>query len=243
MEEATPSVGELYTIKKQDFTAQICALARNNIPVISLHDILTNRVLPQFSVAITFDDGNFSDYEIAVPILKANNIPATFFWIADNKEDNILNSDMASAIVNEGFSIGSHGISHCDLTGKSSKDQMDELILSKRIIGEKLNVPVDFFAFPYGMFNSKTINMAETAGYKAVFSTDARWNKLESGRVLFHRWSIKRNITINDFEKRILNGNFTFLEFLQPKLKRVIKLIIGQSVTDKLNMLIHSGRF
>jgi peptidoglycan/xylan/chitin deacetylase (PgdA/CDA1 family) len=193
-------------------------------------------------MAITFDDGNFSDCEIAFPVLKANNIPATFFWLANDNEDNILNSAKASTLVNEGFTIGSHGISHCDLTRISSEDQMQELSLSKKIIGEKLNVPVDFFAFPYGLYNKKTIKMAETAGYKAVFTTDGRLNHTEPGRILFHRWSVKRTITLDDFEKRIINRNYTFVEFLTSELKRAIKLIIGQSATDRLNVFIHSGK-
>ena len=73
-----------------------------------------------------------------------------------------------------GFEIGSHSISHADLTKKlpSENDQTfrrritKELITSKKILDLKLKQDTQFFAYPYGNYNQKILDLFPAAGYK-----------------------------------------------------------------------------
>lgn len=68
-----------------DFEEMIKYL-KKNYDVISLKEIFeihrTKRKLSKKTVALTFDDGYLNNFEIALPVLKAQNVPATFYIIS-----------------------------------------------------------------------------------------------------------------------------------------------------------------
>src|ERR1700761_8224796 len=54
--------------------------------IVSLKDIFTiyrdNIPTKKRTIALTFDDGYINNFDIALPILKRNNVPATFYLIS-----------------------------------------------------------------------------------------------------------------------------------------------------------------
>ena len=70
-----------------DLFADLCAWLRKNSKVISLKEALVlhraGEPLPRNSVVLTFDDGYASNYHLAYPILRQNNLPATIFAATD----------------------------------------------------------------------------------------------------------------------------------------------------------------
>jgi peptidoglycan/xylan/chitin deacetylase (PgdA/CDA1 family) len=79
-----------------------------------------------------------------------------------------------------GFEIGSHTLSHVDLTKQKKDENFEtylrriehELHLSKKIIDTKLGQDTIFLAFPYGRYNKQVLNSSKRFGYKAAVSVN-----------------------------------------------------------------------
>lgn len=70
--------------------------------------------------------------------------------------------------------IGSHTVSHPRVSALAAEDAMRELSESRKRLQEKLNVPVNDFAFPYGRLKDcspRDFEIARRAGYESVSTT------------------------------------------------------------------------
>ena len=79
-----------------------------------------------------------------------------------------------------GMDIGSHGHSHEILSHLSTDEQRTELMLSKRLIEEHVNAPVDAVAYPVGgktTYTQETCAIAKECGYKVAFNFIPGYNK------------------------------------------------------------------
>jgi peptidoglycan/xylan/chitin deacetylase (PgdA/CDA1 family) len=115
-------------------------------------------------LAITFDDGYLDNYDIAAPILKRLNLPATFFVTTRFIGSEIvpwwdqeigmvfpwMNWDQVRALHAQGFEIGAHTRNHTDLGQVAGDAAMDEIQGSRSDLEDQLGAPVQFFAYPYG---------------------------------------------------------------------------------------------
>jgi peptidoglycan/xylan/chitin deacetylase (PgdA/CDA1 family) len=166
------------------FERQINYLRKNGYRVVSMKKLLDflnyRQALPKRSVVITFDDGYRSVYNIAYPILKKYGYGATLFIYTDyvGVSTHAITWGQLKRMKADGFEIGSHTVSHVDLT-KQEKDENfktylkrieHELHLSKEIIDTKLGQDTIFLAFPYGRYNKQVLNSSKRFGYKAAVS-------------------------------------------------------------------------
>lgn len=69
--------------------------------------------------------------------------------------------------------IGSHGHSHLHLPNVEITEQFREIFISRRRLARRLQVPIPFFAYPYGSHNSRTRLFARLSGYRRAYSTAA----------------------------------------------------------------------
>jgi peptidoglycan/xylan/chitin deacetylase (PgdA/CDA1 family) len=77
-------------------------------------------------------------------------------------------------LVGQGFEIGGHTASHCNVIGADETRLQRELLESVNVIETKLDTPVESFAYPYGMFESSNQMVAGFLGKahcKAAFTT------------------------------------------------------------------------
>ena len=166
------------------FERQMQYLKDNNYRVISLAEfqqfLQYNQKLPNRSVIITIDDGYRSTYDIAYQILKRFGYSATIFIYTDFVEAGriALSWDQIREMKDAGIEVGSHTLSHGDLTkkikGETNKAYLQrvekELFDSKRIIDEKLQQDTIFFAYPYGKSDPVVRSITRKAGYQMGLS-------------------------------------------------------------------------
>jgi peptidoglycan/xylan/chitin deacetylase (PgdA/CDA1 family) len=137
-------------------------------------------------VIITFDGADKTIYSQAYPILKKYNLPATLFLHINSLllDKTAMKWDTIIRLHEEGLmEIESHSVSHPHLNRKLKNESAEsyetrirkELADSKRIIEEKLNKKVYYFAYPYGGYNSTVIRLLKETGYKA--SVTVQWDK------------------------------------------------------------------
>ncbi len=185
--KASPRDG--LTFGLNEFTS-FCTFLSRNFRVISLTAILEklkNGGSFRDELAITFDDGYEDNHDLAAPVLKALNLPATFF-VATQYIGNDIDSwwdkkqgvrrkwmtwDQVRALHQMGFEIGSHTRTHADLGKVPDEQALNELVGSRIELEEHLSAPITLFAYPYGGPRNITDNnrdLVRVAGYSCCCS-------------------------------------------------------------------------
>jgi peptidoglycan/xylan/chitin deacetylase (PgdA/CDA1 family) len=124
--------------------------------------------LPERPIVITFDDGNLDIYENAYPILQKYPFTATLYLVLNYLDhDTFLSTDQAAELMNAGWEIGSHSISHPDLYGMQI-DTYSEVANSKKALVKILGAPVNTFAYPFGQTDADITAKVKDAYTAAV---------------------------------------------------------------------------
>jgi peptidoglycan/xylan/chitin deacetylase (PgdA/CDA1 family) len=131
--------------------------------------------LPPRAVVLTFDDGYRSVYDVAFPALARRGMTATVFLIAGGngagREDDRLppfagRPTVSWAEVREmdqaGLEIGAHTLTHPDLTRLTATQIASEVLESRARIEDRLGVPVSSFAYPFGRYDRRSLELARS---------------------------------------------------------------------------------
>jgi peptidoglycan/xylan/chitin deacetylase (PgdA/CDA1 family) len=71
----------------------------------------------------------------------------------------------------QNITFAGHTINHVSLTSYQTESAFKEISEGKKQLEAMLGREVDFFAYPYGSFDSRIISLVEKAGYKLAFTT------------------------------------------------------------------------
>lgn len=177
------------SVSPQEFDEQMRYLAENGYHTIS-PDQLTGylkygRSLPEKPVLITFDDGYHDNYINAYPILKKYGFTATIFLVTGlvGHDSRFLTWDEVREMQKNGFTFGSHTVTHHALTKLTPEQVRSELVESSKEMERELGVRPRYFAYPTGAYNLKLAEMVRQAGYRAAFSI--RYGEVDSESDLF----------------------------------------------------------
>ncbi len=138
-------------------------------------------------VAITFDDGYESVYREAAPEMEARGIPGTVFPVVGSiggcntwdvslspRPFRHLSWNQIRELVKYGFEIGSHTLTHRDLTRLDRPDLRCELERSKKTLEDHLGTAVTGIAYPFGRFSEAVMDEARGVGYLCGFTSVPR---------------------------------------------------------------------
>jgi peptidoglycan/xylan/chitin deacetylase (PgdA/CDA1 family) len=184
-----------WTTSNRTFARQIDWLSRQ-VELVSLKEA-QRRIRegnPRPCASITFDDGYAENCREAIPLLIRGRVPCTYFVTLENVlegkpfahdaaggnrfEPNTL--DQLRAMVSAGIEIGAHTYTHPDLGRVTDEAQLEhEILEAGQRLGDLLNHPVRYFAFPFGQranLSSRAFQVAREAGYQAVCSAYGGYN-------------------------------------------------------------------
>lgn len=156
------------------FDAQLRHLGEAGYHVIPLSDLTRHlrygTPLPTKPIVLTFDDGWINQYLYAFPILKKYGYPATFFVFTHAiGHRGFMTWDNLSTLRDTGMSIGSHSLSHPYLTQITDPTRLTaEIVDSKKILEERVGIPITDFAYPFGQFTPAIAGEVEKAGYASA---------------------------------------------------------------------------
>jgi peptidoglycan/xylan/chitin deacetylase (PgdA/CDA1 family) len=110
-------------------------------------------------VSVTFDDGWTNQYTNAYPVMQKNGLTGTYYIISGELADqpDYMSVAQIKKLYASGNEIGSHSITHPDLTLVTKARLIKEMATSKSTLQTKIGAPVTNFAYPFGAYNSATI--------------------------------------------------------------------------------------
>jgi len=124
-------------------------------------------------IQLSFDDGNASDHDIALPRLLERKLAADFFVLSGRiGQPGSLSADQIRALRDAGMGVGSHGIAHVKWPALAAADLSHELTRSKQDIETILDRPVDLAGIPFGAWDGRVLRALHGAGYRAAYSSD-----------------------------------------------------------------------
>jgi peptidoglycan/xylan/chitin deacetylase (PgdA/CDA1 family) len=157
---------------------QVRALAQRGFRGISLAQAYAERetagAFPARSAVLTFDDGYRSVNRHALPTLASSGFAATVFLASGlvglpareaaarnpDLDRDILDWAQAAELLEAGWEIGSHTVTHPDLSRLDEAALERELGDSKTELEQRLQRPVRSLAYPYGRLNRRVRDAA-----------------------------------------------------------------------------------
>lgn len=209
-----------YVLPEQ-FEAQLAALACWGYTTITLEEWLEFRVRrrtpPPRPIALTFDDGYRSNYEIVWPLLRRYNATATIFlvtdyigetnrWDSGGLQESLLGPAEIAAMQSGGIQFGSHTCTHRPLVDMAPAEALGELTRSRATLETLLGRPILTLAYPYNKHNASIRSLAQHAGYQAAVLGRGRGNA---------RWTNPRAL------RRVKVDSQTTVETLRVRLDRL----------------------
>lgn len=129
--------------------------------------------LPAQGVKLTFDDGNASDAEHALPALLARGLTASFFPLAGRiGARGYLGTGEILALHEAGMRIGSHGLHHRDWRTLDDRDLHDELASPRTKLAEIIGANITEAACPFGSYDRRVLRALRATGYSRVYTSD-----------------------------------------------------------------------
>jgi len=129
-------------------------------------DALEHQIaLPDFAVALTFDDGYASVYRYGFPVLVEHQMTATIFLTVGKTCSERLPSLEGRVMLSwseikemhrNGIAFGAHTLTHPDLTRLTPLAGETEMRESQDRIVQKLGAKVSSFAYPIGRFDASS---------------------------------------------------------------------------------------
>lgn len=144
------------------FADQVAFLASGRVQVVALGDILKTQ---GDAVALTFDDAFTSFPEIAWPMLRDANLPATVFVVSDRvgglnrwtghpspgiPDLPLASWDALATVAGEGAEIGCHSRRHPRLDTIDGAALEDETAGASAVLHERLGTLPTSYCYPYG---------------------------------------------------------------------------------------------
>ena len=146
---------------------------------------------PGGGVVMTFDDGFRDFHDVVLPLLVEAAVPALLYLAtgfvdagdprSDVGPDAALSWRMLEDAVSTGLvTIGSHTHHHSDLSRATESEAEAEMCRSKELIEDRLGLPCDHFAYPWGKASAAAERTARRHFSSAALDA---WRTNRAGRI------------------------------------------------------------
>ncbi|MDF1656522.1 MAG: polysaccharide deacetylase family protein [Verrucomicrobiales bacterium] len=205
----------------EDFRRQMQAIKDAELPVISMRQFLDWKKgkadIPAQCVMITIDDGWKATHTLALGVLKEFGYPFTAFLYKNyiGVGGRSMTHDEIRELAANGGTLSSHSVSHQNMSSRGGRSNesydkwlLEELQDSHRFLVQNFGdtgAVINTFAYPYGIYNDRVIELAKEVGYEAAFTVNGKktvWDveNMEIGRYIVH------GTTLANFEPSINFG-------------------------------------
>jgi peptidoglycan/xylan/chitin deacetylase (PgdA/CDA1 family) len=182
------------------FAAQMDRLAGAGFEFVTVAELARRaggREPPPGLAAISFDDGLDDNHAVAMPILGARRIPATFFittgligkqhpWLPPESGARMMTADELRDLAGAGHEIGAHTVTHPELDKVDRDTCLREMTESRATLRDLTGQPVETFAYPRCFYTPDAVSAAREAGFIAAVTCQGRgsWAPYEMKRAV-----------------------------------------------------------
>ena len=225
-------------ISPEQFRRQLDWLSANGYRTLTLDEAytaLTANRPPSRAVLLTIDDGFEEDLRTAGAILRQTGSRAAVFVPAglvgqpvelrhpSGDTDLVSRGTLADAAdlvrwIDQGFDIGSHSLTHLDLTTVPPPTLSSEIRGSKKSLEELLGRPVRDFCYPFAHHDERSRAEAAAAGYRAAYAGEPPFDSLFA----VPRMMVYPRDDLARFRRKV-SGYYFWISRWHQKLRRIVR--------------------
>ncbi|MFT4022034.1 MAG: polysaccharide deacetylase family protein [Acinetobacter sp.] len=178
-------------VTPREFEKQVAWMKAEGFQFVTMQELQENwGKHPEKTVAITFDDGYLDNLEHAFPVLQKYRAKATIYVVVDRHDrdwstykkahhnsgelaqEPKLNDAQVRFLSESGWvEIGSHTITHANLDKLNDDQCYRELFDSKQQLEMLTAKTVTSFAYPFGIYSQRDVDIAKQVGYRNAVTT------------------------------------------------------------------------
>jgi peptidoglycan/xylan/chitin deacetylase (PgdA/CDA1 family) len=169
-------------VMPQEFAAQMQALKAAGWHAVTLDQLRAYwqhgaRLPAGKPIVLTFDNGYQSQYTQALPVLKR------LGWVADENiqlaglppSQGGLTDAQVRGLIAAGWELDTQGISHADLITLDAAGLHYQVTTARQILERRYHVPVNWFCYPSGHYNSTVVAAVKSAGFVGSTTVVPGW--------------------------------------------------------------------
>ena len=224
-----------YIIPPETFKAHMKMLADSGYHTIlpdELYDYLTKgTALPDKPIMLTFDDTDGDQYQVARPELMKYGFKGVYFIIFNNinKNHHYMSRQQIRQLSDEGNIIACHTLTHANFKKIHGSGWETEIDVPKKKLEKLTGKSVNYFAFPYGIWNSQGLPELHKRGFLAAFQLSEKRDPNDP------IMTIRRVLDCGYWDTAILDYNIKHdFRSKQPKAK--------QKLADSSNSILKTSK-
>lgn len=238
IDEKSPDVHFVHVLK-HEFAKQMQWLYENGYKTLSLNELYDCLVagvkVQDKAVVLTFDDGYYSLYTYATPILQQYGFTAVLFLTTASVGetsysclphckayplgDRPLTWEELGEMQQKGWEIQAHGHRHYEHASLKGKALEEEISRSRQAISDHLQFEAEFYCYPHGSYNAETLDKIGELGFKAAFSVQQGFANARNDVKRISRIGITVLDDICLFRRKVRKGYGTTREMFNWKIK------------------------
>jgi len=214
--KSDPAFNKHIAVSPEILREHVTTLLQEGWKIMTLEDYFAHPVgsRPAKVAMLTFDDVCSSFKDHGAPVLKELGVRANIYPIKNMtfgdpfhnlKNDGIrgLTEAELRELYDDGYELGSHGLSHQSYHKMKFIEAKYEIIESKRWLESITKKEVQTICYPIGGINKDIVEVAKEAGYKIGITTFKGSLQLKDDIMVLRRVDIKHFIVGDKFKKAI----------------------------------------
>jgi peptidoglycan/xylan/chitin deacetylase (PgdA/CDA1 family) len=163
-----------YIVPPANFREQMKSLADSGYKTILPEDynnyLLYGTPLPEKPVMITFDDTDAEQYTIGAAEMEKHGFKGVYFIMTISiNRPRYMTKEQLKELSDRGHVIACHTWDHHNVKKYSGEDWIVQLAKPKALLESITGKPVEYFAYPFGLWNPAAIPELKKHGYKAAY--------------------------------------------------------------------------
>lgn len=168
-----------YIVPPELFANQMQTLKDSGFNTILPDDLYNylnfGKQLPEKPILLSFDDTDLEQYTVAKPEMEKRGFKGVFFIMTVSiGRPHYMTKEQIKDLADKGHVIGSHTWDHHNVKKYQGDDWKIQIEKPTRQLEEITGKKIQYFAYPFGLWNKEAIPELKSRGFKAAFQLYAK---------------------------------------------------------------------